>query len=269
MSVERFSRVNCVRLSSETEESSLPDGQRLHAGVAAVQEELANEANGLNATIAPVRASGTDRDLTSEEREAVEVLGSDWRSSQESNLKLRFDTGQRLNQLCGPPSMSNGRARGIVQAFLATSGQPAMDVPAMRRFAALHPSLAAFHLAHPDVNSWNETKRLLGGLASVKQPIPKPGTLADRFLARLRRLDKSLRQVTAGFEEDDRELIRVQMQKMLKRLLTPKGDERQQASVNLAPAEPDSRPQVEHVMTGFGQIPGPEPSIRSHDPVAE
>lgn len=259
MSEQRVSHLNGVLLASDGEQAPVLDGQLPRTEMTPAVEMAANEA------LAPVAPAATPADssplLTPEENVMIDFLSTDWRGSQENNLSLRLATGRRLNQLCGPPYMSNDRARWIIQAFCAKAGQPAIDVPAMRQFAHQYSTLEAFRLAHPGVKGWTATKRLLGGPSRAKKAAPDPETIADRLLSSLRRLHKELRQVSPSLEDHDRELIAVQLHKMLKGLPQVSVNGGRQTRTNPTGGDVLAQPRPRRVTTAFDQLPGPEPTV--------
>lgn len=148
-----------------------------------------------------------------------------WDNHNREGLRVRFETGEILNEQLGDPNARQKRGPGIVSRVAKTLRIAESDISRMRRFAFQFQSFEMFRQAHPACTTWCEVRYLLPGLRrpdSTKSAVRRKKTanrhhrLQQRiFIRHLASMKGKLARVAGDLKPDQLEEVVDAMRNLL------------------------------------------------------
>jgi hypothetical protein len=126
----------------------------------------------------------------------IAELAQEWRDHHGRGLRLRFETGVRLNSRFGPPTERQKRGENVMQLVAKETGVDQSDLNRMRWFAFRFQDYTAFQSACPEATTWNQVRLLLVEMAqkeNAAQGSPDAESSAeDKAKVEFRKVKQSL-----------------------------------------------------------------------------
>ncbi|QGJ68578.1 Hypothetical protein PBC10988_2390 [Planctomycetales bacterium 10988] len=151
-----------------------------------------NDSEVSNSTDIDLQAPSIDEDALLKELQAL------WQPHHEQSLRVRYQTGQVLNERLGTPEKRQPYGQTIIQRVATELKIDKSDISRMRRFAAKYESFEDFHTSEPTVKTWTEVRTLLTNKKSSERT---PGSRA--IYGVLRSVQSSTNTIRNGLQSTD------------------------------------------------------------------
>lgn len=145
-------------------------------------------------------------------------LANRWRKANFNDLKLKFETGRRINQEFGSPTVRQQRGQETIKILAMVIGTDSSEISRMRHFAELADNIELFRAKHPECTSWNRVKLLLAGKETGEER-----KIVEALIGRIKTATADLKKPMFAWDDVDLERLLLELRTLGRELASRTG----------------------------------------------
>ena len=143
-------------------------------------------------------------------KETISELVVLWKPHHREGLTVRLETGRKLNQLIGPPSVRQDYGANALEEVKKQTGVSRSELSRMRKFAEVISELDASGRDHPKCSTWTQVKEYLATVDFKGRRVSKKARrtpLVKGVCRSIKLLTKKFKGVKSNSTPDDRQRV--------------------------------------------------------------